>query len=724
MRTPDKAVLETTVASPDDFASVEEFLQLLAKAVRHFHTYPANSPFCTEAIAACHSLFASLERRDGLVIRVSPTELIVDHKGVGAGTIVEQELVRRLHRARVTAVEIDRVATQRHFSHFCTALLRCEELAKTKTTFAELLADQGVETIIPVMAQRPEVFDLGAPPDPLCNLVAHEQKRRQAAPPAAAGPVDYLYPPDKGWVRLDPGSSLESVSLTDLPVLVDNPADVATMLLRLTDDDSSDGDEHKTPLERKYTDVTMLFASLDPRLARTMFAKLARAVLQLEPAGRNDLLRRTILPGLLDGRSDGAVLQDFPDTDLADSLCLLLELETAAPEVLTAALNRLELPADRRASIVPLIDARLGKGAGAEQPATQSNEREIDKVGQRLLRIEPTPGKDFSEFAAFDLSMDDQAAATIVATKSAIGATDLLCARLSLLSHLVKLEPSPTVVEPFLERTLALFDELGRAERWKDLATWATSYRDLAEELRDTRPDIAEAVENALAAFYVPARAKALVGLYQSKEMRPVAEALIEAFGAAIAPALVALLDSPEPESSGLAMVSLLSEHAEMLAPGLVGCLDQAGTSAIRAIVKVLGCAGPGYEGAISTKLEEGDEQTSREALRALARIGTAQAAAIVTRQLQFGKAGRRAAEEALWHFPAVRATSQVRQLLGSRDFVVRHPDVAARLLTRAAHAGTDGLDAVLAELEPLRFYFWNPGVVRVARRARELRTR
>ena len=53
------------------------------------------------------------------------------------------------------------------------------------------------------------------------------------------------------------------------------------------------------------------------------------------------------------------MLRDFPDVDLAESLCLLLELETAAPEVVTAALNRLDLPAERRETVVPLIDEKL-----------------------------------------------------------------------------------------------------------------------------------------------------------------------------------------------------------------------------------------------------------------------------------------------------------------------------------------------------------------------------
>jgi HEAT repeat protein len=162
-----------------------------------------------------------------------------------------------------------------------------------------------------------------------------------------------------------------------------------------------------------------------------------------------------------------------------------------------------------------------------------------------------------------------------------------------------------------------------------------------------------------------------------------------------------------------------------MTAPALAQHLAGAGVSATRAVVKVLGFAGTGFEEAISAQLEHADEQTSREALRALARIGTPQAASLVARQLQEGHGGRRAvAEEALWHFPVEQVGAQVRELLGSREFVVQHPDIAVRLLSRASHAGTYRLENVLAELEPLRFHFWNPGVVRVALKARELRSR
>src|SRR5437867_8362769 len=52
----DKAAPSVTGARPADFAAVEEFLHLLARAVRQFHTYPTTSPMCADAIAACHKL--------------------------------------------------------------------------------------------------------------------------------------------------------------------------------------------------------------------------------------------------------------------------------------------------------------------------------------------------------------------------------------------------------------------------------------------------------------------------------------------------------------------------------------------------------------------------------------------------------------------------------------------------------------------------------------------
>jgi hypothetical protein len=445
-------------------------------------------------------------------------------------------------------------------------------------------------------------------------------------------------------------------------------------------------------------------------------------VLKIEPARRQDLLRRTILPGLLDGRADGNVLYDFPDADLADSLCLLLELETAAPEVLTTALNRLDLSPERRSSVIPLIDTRLREGADLR--VDRSREREIDRLARRLVRVDASSAKDFSEFSAFDLSINQEAETAIVGARSAVGSVDAPSAQLGLLLNLVRLEPSPTTESSLVGRTAALFDQLERLKRWQDLAHWAMGYRRLAEELREARPDVAEAITDGLAAFNAPTRAATVIDLHQRAETRQIADDLVQAFGVAVVPGLMKFLGHASDESKTAAVLSLMSSHAQLLAPGLIPYLDGATPPIVRVIVRTIGFAGSGYEGALSRLLEQNDEQMSREALRALARIGTAQAATLVARQVQFGTVARRAAEEALWHLPPARASAQIHLLLGNREFVMQNPEVAERLLGRAAHVGTDGLQDVLADLEPLRFHFWSPRLMRVAARARELRVR
>ena len=472
--------------------------------------------------------------------------------------------------------------------------------------------------------------------------------------------------------------------------------------------------------------MTTLFSALDPRLARLMFEKLSRAVLDLEPDRRQDLLRRTILPGLLDGHASGSVLRDFPDADLADSLCILLELEAAAPEVLSAAIDKLDLPAERRDAVLPLIDARLRNGGAADGPDPQSKAREVDRFARKLVRVEAAPGKDFSDFSAFDLSLDEPTTAAIAAVQGTIDGTDLPVAQIQCLTSLVRLESSTGVVDALLRRVLTLLGELERLGQLDDLATWAGRCRQLAVDLREVRPDVADAISNALVAFFVPARVSALLDLHKrGGDSRGVASALVEAFADAVVPGLVALLEDAGRQSQAAAAVSLLCEHASLLAPALVPELDRGSSAKRRAVIKVLGCAGAGHEAVLTSHLENADEPMYREALRALVRIGTTRAAASVARELEADSGGRRAAaEDALWGFPTSRATGQARRLLQDHDFVVRHPQTALRLLDRTTRLGAQGLDDVLAGLEHLKFRFWSRDVVRVALKARELRAR
>ena len=234
---------------------------------------------------------------------------------------------------------------------------------------------------------------------------------------------------------------------------------------------------------------------------------------------------------------------------------------------------------------------------------------------------------------------------------------------------------------------------------------------------------MADAIANALAAFCTPDRALALLDLYAvDADGRARANELIEAFGVAMAPAFMALLDDPEMRTRARALVPLMCEHARLLAPALTVRLGAGGVGAARAIIKVLGFAGPGHEDALAEQLQDGDDQTAREALHALAHIGSTRAAGIVGVHLRRGASSvRAAAEEALRHFPPAAAAAALRDLLASREFIVQHPQIAGRLLDRAEQIGLTDLQPAMRALAPLRFHFWNPALVRVALKARTM---
>ena len=172
---------KTGAATAKSAAPVEEFLQLLARAVRQFHTYPETSPLCTEAVAASHKALASLDCGERLVLRVTPREFVVDDTALGAGTIIEQELVRRLHKARVAGLDFERHATPRDLSRFCTDVIRVRQPrqrgdARRAARRARRRDDRGAHGASARGDEpRPAVRRRSR------DLVDHEQRRRTAA---------------------------------------------------------------------------------------------------------------------------------------------------------------------------------------------------------------------------------------------------------------------------------------------------------------------------------------------------------------------------------------------------------------------------------------------------------------------------------------------------------------------------------------------------------------
>ncbi len=697
---------------PPDARAVDEILLLLARAVQQFHTYPAGSPICQQAVDACLKALVALELRESLTFRVSPNALVVDETVVGAGTLIDQELARRLHHASIAQVTIERAVSARELARFCGDLVRCGDRSAPRVGLIELTTEHGIKRIALRPAYRPEVLAVPAATEPVHELIDRERTRREELF-SAGGPVNHLYPPDKGWVRVDPSTPLGTVSLIDLTLLAENPTALAGMLLRLTDGESAAAEPTEDALSRKYSEVATLFGALDPRLARVMFAKLARAVLDLDSDRRQALLKKTILPGLLDGRLDGAVLKDFPDLELADSLCLLLDLEAAAPEVVTAALTRLELPAERHATMLPLLESRVQTKVGATSPDST-----VDSHARRLLKIDRERAKNVAEFAAFDLSIDDETRQQLCGVYDAIDLANLTSVQLDCLWSLTRLEPNPEAVDRFVAHIQTLIEVVERSGDAASFVSWVARLRGLADAVIDARPDVAEVLQARLAAMCTTDRAVSLLTLSERNEQgKALASALITALGAPIGSALLSLSATP----GGKAAAQLLCEHAALLAPALAAQGSDAAPAVQRVVARVLGFAGPGHETALGTLLHNEDEQTVREAFRALARIGTAGAAALVASSIQEGRGWiGSAAEQTLWHFPKAEADRQVIGLLSRRDFVVRQPDAANRLIDHAPreHANTA---AILEPLQALRYRIWNPSLARIGRKARAL---
>ena len=705
-------------ARPPDSAATAEFLQLLARAVQQFHTYPPTSPMCRQAVEACQRALVQL-RRDQLLLRVAPHEVLVDDVPIGQGTLIGTELGRRLHIAAIAQVTIDQAVSLRELSHFAQDLIACSARVSEDSGLIERLAEHGVDRISLRPAYQPEVLPVAAPAAPVAMLLTDQRQRREQSL-MAGGHVDHLYPPDKGWVRVDPSVPLPSVSLVDLALLAGEPGALADMLVRLTDDEPADGSSGQA-LSQKFSDVAMLFSALDPRIARVMFSKLARAVLDLDTERRQALLRRTILPGLLDGRIDATVLQDFPDVDLAESLCLLLDLETAAPEVVTTALSKLNLDSEREARMLPLIEQQMkGRLTG------RTEQEGLDAHARKLIKVDRDRGRSFTEFSAFDLSLDDEAVRNLAEIRDGIAATDVTIDQLSCIWRLTRLEPNPEAVQGFMARAESLVSQLEHGQRWRDVATWLERFRELATMLREPRPDVADAIDARLAGLCTPSQASRLVELADRDDQgRAVAGRMVGALGPAIGPALLSALrtngaQGREGRKSGA--IQLLCDHARLVAPALASAVGQVDDPLARVIARVLGLAGVGFEPVLGQLLDSRDEQTVRESQRSLARIGTARAASLVAAQVQTARDWRAgAAEQTLWHFPPAEAQREVRNLLSHKDFVIKQPVIAARLLDRLAQSGTSELEALLRRHAPLQYRFWNPSLMRFGRRAKAL---
>ncbi|MFQ5747619.1 MAG: HEAT repeat domain-containing protein [Gemmatimonadota bacterium] len=699
-----------------DRGAAAEFLSALARAIQRHHTYPPESPLCREAVREAREALRGLGFADRLVLLVGPDELYLDDRPLRAGRAVAVEVARRLHRADAGSVTFDREASEREIAAFCRELVRREEAGGQDASLDRALDRAGVTRIETLIQRRMQVVAVPEIPAGAARRLEDAERRRASSADAAGETaVGHLYSPDIGWIRIDPGAEVDTFAMSDLPLLFGDPEELSEVLTRLAEDGSTAGaDGERPPLAERFEEIANLYASVDPALVDGLFGRLAEAVLRLEPDRRRELLRTTILPGLLEGGVDGAVLRHFPDADLADSLSLLLELRIAAPEVLSIGLDRLDLPADRRADLVPLLKSRLterGDGAGPA-PGTDA----LPDLAADLVRLDAADGRDLHEFAAFDLSVDPETSSRLVGLGRRIASSDGRTVSLRTLRALLSLGPGEETAARIVERIADHLASLVDEARVKPAGRWIRDMRQLGEHLRPERPELAASLEAMLAELCTPRRFERLVESAGAGGARAeAARELLSALGPAAAVSIVRSLETEKDRGRRRRLLDIACRGAADLAPGLAIHVDHEDWFVARNLVRILGHAGPGFETALSPVIDHGDPRVMREAFTSLARVGSARAASLVAEALEHPDPDvRREAEDALWRFPTAVAVRRVGSLLTRREFVGAHPVLARRLLARAVEVDPVRLRPVAESLRPYRFFVWRPSLVRL----------
>ena len=573
-------------AAPDDaglrspdFAAVEEFLQLLARAVRQFHTYPGDQP-------AVHRRDRRLSQGTR-VARRTRSAVVPRHAARGRRRSTSASAAARSSSRSSCAGCIARTS-RRSTSIAAPRPATCR--ASAPTCSAATISSKSKTTLVGAAGRARRRHDCAAAGAPARGARRSARRRPHAAIWSArerrrrAGRRGQPARPAICILRTRDGSGsirrrrFDTISLVDLAILVDDPADIASMLLRLTDDEAGG----RVARRRAAAEIQRRRHAARARSIRTWPASCsrswrARCSISSPSAGRICCGARSC-PGCSTAAPTARCCATFPNVDLAESLCLLMDLETAAPELLTTALDRLDLPAERREVVAPMMEARLREGASAEAPDRDGRDPDIDRHARRLIRSTAAAGKSFAEFAAFDLSIDDQTTAALDAVRDG-DRHDRRAGRRSSGSccNLVRLEPNPAIVEAFLRRSMialrrartcrAAGGARGVGRRVPAARGYAASVaprrrrRDLerADVVLHRRARVG-AVRACTRLTPPGARAPTRWSRHSALRSRPPSSRL---------------LDDPAMRTSTRALVPLMCEHGRLLAPTLASRLGQ-----------------------------------------------------------------------------------------------------------------------------------------------------
>ena len=685
-------------------ARIGRFVGALARAVQAFHTYPPGSPSRTDVIeVARETLRPCIEPgEDSLSLDVTTRGLQVGEDSIPVDRGPERTLAIGLRRAYVSSVEFHAAASTRDFRQFCALMAFPDQLLERQEDLPEILAQRGVAHIVAHVISSHQTIEAGTVPPSLLDLV--RKRRESGARPAEAA--------EGGWIRLDPSVPLDRVTLEDLPLLLRDAPALGVALDRMSRTDGNVSPAEALVLH--YEQIADLYAACGPDLSETLFRRLAAVVHDLPPETKLALMKEQVLPGLVDGRRSGRILQHFSEEEVADALWLLLDLGVGGVEMLTAGLASLDLPGSRLEGVVERVSRRL-EGESAVAPEwtdivhREATNRSADGIEPRLT-LDEGHEADFLALRSFDLSVDEPAAADLAALVGDVERADPVASTLRCCADIVALSADPAVISATMRRARGLFLDLESRGDVGPLADWLARFAALARRRDDHDGEVAALVRGTLDQYVTPEFIHRVSALPPQPDQESPLVTIICELGRTGVGALVDSLAVESDRSARNRLLVALQPRAADLAEHLLDYLSHPQWFVVRNILRLLGYAGRGSEAAVARSIDDEHPRVIREAFIALARIGSEPAAGLTVEALYHESAEvRRHAADAIWRFEPGLSHRRLLAAMGDRELAAAHPELVKRIVEAAGKRDFEGIEPVLRRLRRHCLAVWSP---------------
>lgn len=689
--------------APSREAHVVRFVGALARAVQAFHTYPPGSPSRGDVIEVAREALRPCipPGGEGMCIDVTSQGLSAAGVPIAADRGPERSLAIALRRTYVSALEIRSGVSTRDFRQFCALMAFPDQVIGREEELPEILAQRGVTHILAHVISSHQTIEAGTVPQALLDLV--QERRAASTRPADAA--------EGGWIRLDPSIPLDRVTLEDLPLLMRDAPSLGVALDRMSRTRGAVSPTEALVLH--YEEITDLYAACGPSLADALFRRLAGVVQALPDDTRLALLKQQVLPGLVDGRRSGRILEHFSEEEVADALWLLLDLGVGGVEMLTAGLTSLELPESRREGVVERVSRRLEEKSAAPPEWSEiahhvTSDQEPDDL-ERRLTVEEKHNADFLALRTFDLCVDEAAAADLAGIVGEVAGADPVETLLRCCADILLLSADPSIIAATMRRSRGLFHDLESRGDAGALAGWLALYARVARRRDSLDGEVAAIIRSTLDQYVTPEFIHRVSALPTPSDREPPLVTIICELGRTGVGALVDSLLVEADRSARNRLLTALQPRAPDLAEHLEDFVSHPEWYVVRNIVTLLGYAGPGREAAVARLVEHDHPRVIREAFIALARIGTEDAASRTADALYHESVEVRThAAEAIWRFEPKLSHSRLLAALDDRELADSHPGLLARLVVAAGKRDIDGLEPVLRRLRRHCFAVWN----------------